>query len=87
MHAIKTLLLVLLISSTALAQRSETRDLAMFDEISFATSGTVYLKQGNTQKVELKGDRDDLDEIRTEVRGGRLLIKNRSNSWFSWNYN
>lgn len=87
MHAIKTLLLVLLISSTALAQRSETRDLATFDEISFATSGTVYLKQGNTQKVELKGERDDLDEIRTEVRGGRLLIKNRSNSWFSWNNN
>lgn len=87
MKSIKILLITLLISSAAFAQRSETRDLETFDEISFATNGTVYLKQGSTQKVELKGDREDLEDIRTEVRGGRLVIKNRSNSWFNWNNN
>lgn len=74
-------------SSAVWAQKTETRDLDTFDEIAFATDGTVYLKQGNTQKVELKGDREDLEEIRTEVRGGRLIIKNRSNGWFNWKNN
>ncbi|MEM7107529.1 MAG: head GIN domain-containing protein [Bacteroidota bacterium] len=87
MKPITILLCSFFISSVVLAQRSEIRDVQTFNEIAFATSGTVYLKQGNTQKVELKGDRADLDEIRTEVRGGRLLIKNRSNSWFTWNNN
>ena len=85
--SIKTVLLILFCSATVLAQRTEKRDLETFDEISFTTNGTIYLRQGNTQKVELKGDREDLDEIRTEVRSGRLFIGKKSDNWLSWNSN
>ena len=40
--------------------------------------------RGDVQKLELKGDRDDIEEILTEVRSGKLVIRNRSNSWFGW---
>jgi len=62
--------------------QKETRNVAEFTKISFATSGNLYLKQGNTQSVVLEGD--DLDEYKTEVSGGRLKIGRKSNNW-SWN--
>ncbi len=85
--SITTFVTLLLISAAVFAQRTETRDVDEFTEISFATGGTLYLKQGSQQKLELRGDRDDLEEIRTEVRGGRLVIKTRSSSWFNWSSN
>ena len=82
-HLITTLLLLLTI--TAYAQTSEVRDLPEFDGITLSTSGTVYITQGGTQRVELKGRQETLDKIRTEVRNGRLIIKNQdSGSWFGW---
>ena len=62
--------------------QKETRNVAEFTKISFATSGNLYLIQGNTQSVVLEGD--DLDEYKTEVSGGRLKIGRKSNNW-SWN--
>ncbi len=45
----------------------------------------MYITQGGTQRVELKGRQETLDKIRTEVRNGRLIIKNQdSGSWFGW---
>lgn len=78
-------LLTFLIFQTTFAQRSETRDLPKFTEISLRSGGKIYLKQGNTQKVELKGDREVLDKVETEVRGGRLSISMKgSGKWFNW---
>ncbi len=64
--------------------QKETRDVAEFTKISFGVSGHLYLKQGNTQSLVLEGD--DLDEISTEVSGGKLRIKKRNSSW-NWGHN
>lgn len=81
---ITTLLLICTI--TAFAQTSEVRDVPEFDGITLSTSGTVYITQGSPQRVEIKGRQETLDKIETEVRSGRLVIKNEnSGSWFGWN--
>jgi len=65
--------------------QKETRDLSDFDEISLGYPAHLIVTQGNTYKVELQGDEDDLEEIRTEVRGSTLVIRNRKEwGWFHW---
>jgi len=72
------------ISGFSYAQR-ETRDLTGFDEISLSYPAHLIVTQGDTYKVELEGDRDDLEDIRTEVRGSTLIIKNYKEwGWFHW---
>lgn len=80
-------LALLLAASFTFAQHSEVRDVSRFDRISYGISGTLYLTQGSKQKVELKGDREDIEELVTEVRGDRLVIKTRSNNWLNWSSN
>jgi len=69
---------VMLISNQIVAQK-ETREVPTFTSVSFGISGNLYIKQGSTQSVVLEGD--DLDEVVTEVKSGRLKIKNRNNGW------
>lgn len=85
MRAIFTVLLVTVFSFTALAQNKETRDVRDFDEVIMRVSGKVLITQGNKNEVVLEGDEDLLDEIETEVRGGRLNIKSRRDNWRWWN--
>lgn len=68
----------------AFADSQEKRDLPTFTSISLGVSATVHLKQGSPQSVELKGDRDDIEEIETEVSSGRLRIRREGNGWFDW---
>lgn len=82
----RTLLTILFIASfglTTLAQNKETRDVRDFDEVIMRVSGKVLISQGNKNEVILEGDADLLEEIETEVRGGRLNIKNKRERW--WN--
>lgn len=80
------LLLVLLFSfSVVTAQHRETRNVGDFTKISFGFPGKLYLKQGSPQKVELEGDREVLEEVETEVSGGRLRI-GKEGKWFDWNF-
>lgn len=68
----------------AFAQQRETRDVSRFDEVKLRTSAKVYITQGNKNELIVEGDRDDLEDIRTEVRGGELEISNRRDS--GWNF-
>lgn len=78
-------MIALLVSNTVLtAQHREVRDVANFTKISFGFPGKLYLKQGSPQKVELEGDRDVLEEVETDVEGGRLKI-GKEGKWFNWN--
>ena len=53
-----TLFTAFLMATTLLmAQNRETRNVATFTRISFRVPGTLYLKQGSPQKVEIEGDR------------------------------
>ena len=75
--------ILLLVYSVPSNAQKETRDVDEFTKISFGISGNLYLKEGNQQSVVLEGD--DLDEIETEVSGGKLRIRTKGNGW-NWNW-
>ena len=66
--------------------QKETRTVPSFHSISFGIPGTLYLKQGNVQSLELEGDKDDLNDIETEVVNGQLRIKMEDHHWFNWSF-
>ncbi len=70
------ILLVLLTGFTTLfAQNREKRNVDTFTKIAFRIPGKVYLRQGNTQSVEIEASRDLLKMIETEVDGSTLKIQ------------
>ena len=78
---ILVLFAVALISITANAQTKENRDVDGFTRVSFGISGELYIDFGSDYKVVLEGDRDDLEDIITEVTSDRLVIKRDRNHW------
>lgn len=80
------ILIALMFGATlATAQHREVRNVGNFTKVSFGFPGKLYLKQGSPQKVELEGDRDVLEEVETEVEGGRLKI-GREGKWTDWKF-
>lgn len=77
--------LALFLSLPAFCQK-EDRSVSSFHRISFGIPGTLYLKQGSIQSVQLEGDRDDLDKIETEVVNGQLRIRVKDHRWWNWNF-
>ncbi len=81
-----TLLIVaLLCVFAANAQKKETRKVGTFDYVSLAISADLIITQGSSNSLVLEGDSEDLEEIETYVKEGKLKIKNESNSWFGNN--
>ncbi|MFP4488060.1 MAG: head GIN domain-containing protein [Bacteroidales bacterium] len=76
------LLVSFLVSGYSFAQSGETRDVNDFTGVSFGIAGDLILKQGSSFRVVLEGDKDYLEEIKTRVKGDRLLI--RHDRWLSW---
>jgi hypothetical protein len=72
----------LLISVASLAQK-ERRQVDGFDEVSMGIAGDLYLRQGSATTLELEGDSDDLEDIITEVKSGKLIIRYKKN--IGWN--
>lgn len=79
------LLAMLLFSAAAFGQSRETRKVETFTKISFRVPGKLYLRQGSTQKVEIEGKKDVLEEIETEVEGSRLVI-GKEGKWLNWDW-
>ncbi|HKK40952.1 MAG TPA: head GIN domain-containing protein, partial [Bacteroidales bacterium] len=83
-----SLVFVLLAGTSSFASKTsddrETRDLSGFSSVNFGISGNLYINIGSEFKVVLEGDRSDLKEVITEVRGGKLIIK-RDNWRFRMN--
>lgn len=75
----------LMVVTLVAAQNRETRNFDTFTKISFRVPGTLYLKQGSPQKVELEGASDVLREVETEVSGGKLVI-GKENRWMNWGW-
>lgn len=69
-----------LLSFAAYGQTKETRDVDGFTRVSFGISGDLFIRFGSEYSVVLEGDRDDLDEIETEVTSGKLVIR-RDREW------
>lgn len=81
-------LILLIIASAAYAGKqsdaSETRNLTGFTKVNFGVAGDLYINIGPEFKVVLEGDKKYLEDIITDVSGGRLVIKNenwRMNNW------
>lgn len=76
---------VIMTVTLALGQTKEIREVSSFTKISFRVPGTLYLKQGSPQKVEMEGDKDLLQKIETEVDGDRLIIGKENHwNWGGW---
>jgi len=85
MKKIIILTFLLAFTLTSWAQEKQTRNVGDFTSISFGISGDLYLTQGNSTKVVIEGDEEDLEKIQTEVSGDRLRIYTKNNSWnWSW---
>ena len=54
---------------------TETRNVKDFTKVSFGVAGNLSINFGPVFKVVLEGDKSVLDDIITEVSGGRLVIK------------
>jgi len=53
----------------------ENRNVSGFTKVNFGISGDMYINLGNEFKVTLEGNRNDLEDIKTEVSNGKLLVK------------
>jgi hypothetical protein len=56
----------------------ETRNVTGFTKVSFGISGDLYINFGSEFKVDLEGEKSLLEEIKTEVSGNKLVIKNEN---------
>ena len=75
------LALALLVAPILASAQSRTYNETGFTGVSLGISGTLTVKQGSSYSIVLEGDEDDLDKIEVEVKGDRLVIKTRNNSW------
>ncbi len=66
------------------SQKKETRNVGEFSQLSYGVAGTLYLTQGNENSVVIEADSETLEDISTEVRGNKLVIKDNSSSWWDW---
>lgn len=62
----------------------ETRDVKGFTKVNFGVSGNLYINFGPEFKVVLEGERKFLDDVITDVSGGKLIIKKEN---WRWNMN
>lgn len=81
---LSALIALTITSVSALGQSvvKENRDVDGFTKVSFGLSGNLYINIGPEFKVVLEGDKDDLEDIITDVSGGRLVIKKEN-----WRFN
>lgn len=67
--------------------QSQVREVPAFTEISFRIAGTIHLKQGKKQKVEIEASSETLEQIITEVNGRALIFRFPTRSFFNRNFN
>jgi Putative auto-transporter adhesin, head GIN domain len=86
MKSQRLLLVILAITTAGLvqAQKRENRNLRDFTKVSFGFPGKCYVTQGKEFKVELEGDPDVLEKVKTKVEDGRLTISNLEKWNWSW---
>lgn len=61
--------------ATAQDTARQTRSVDAFTKVALAVPGTLHLRQGEPQSVELEGPSAVLDSIETVVEGGRLEVR------------
>ncbi|MEQ9403425.1 MAG: head GIN domain-containing protein [Cyclobacteriaceae bacterium] len=74
-------LLGILAAGMTFAQSEETRNLSSFSEVSAQEGIDVYLKKGNKEEARVVARSVDLEDVLTEVSGGRLKIHLDGSRW------
>ncbi len=59
----------------------EAREVAAFSEISLRVPAKLYLKQGESQSVEIVGKESTLEQIITEVKNRQLVVRFRAKNY------
>lgn len=79
------ILLSILVVNSAVAQK-QTRNVGPFEGVKLGMSANLYVKQGSASSVVIEASEEALEHIKTEVKGGILVIKQDSdwNWWKSW---
>lgn len=81
-------LVLVLSAGPAIAQDDpsrQTREVASFTGIGFSVPGTVHLRQGEPQSVEVEGPAKVLDRLETVVEDGTLHVRSEEErSWLDW---
>jgi len=65
---------LMFISTLAIAQDKETRDLSNFEELRVSEGIKLVAQKGTENKIEIEVDYVDLEDVITEVRGGKLHV-------------
>ncbi|HEY3405856.1 MAG TPA: head GIN domain-containing protein [Ohtaekwangia sp.] len=81
---ISLFLLIGFVATSVFAQVRETRSVGTFTKIAFRVPGKLYLRQGTTQKVEIEGKKEVLEEIETKLDGNKLVIGKEGHWDWSW---
>ena len=71
------ILLILAAIAPAFAAKEE-RKVSRFTELEVSSAFKVILTQGNTEKLLIDASEDDMDQIITEVKGSKLIIRLKS---------
>ncbi len=72
-----SMMMMVMVVSVGLAQVKEKRDVSDFTELSVSNAFAIEISVGNTESLEIEADERYIDDIITEVRGGRLVIRIR----------
>ena len=67
---------------TVYGQDRRNVDVSGFEGIALGGSGTVYVQQGSSFKVEFEGSDELFEEMKFEVRGRTLNIGRKNSSWW-----
>ncbi|MEJ2005746.1 MAG: DUF2807 domain-containing protein [Cyclobacteriaceae bacterium] len=76
---------IFLIGTMAVLQAQDRRtiDVSGFDEVSLGGSGTLYIQQGSSFRVEFEGSDEVFERMKFDVRGDHLHIGQKSSGWWS----
>lgn len=77
------LFFIIAITGTEVKAEEQERTVESFSEISLRVSGNLYLTQGDKQHIEIVAKESVLEEIITEVKDRKLIIRfpNKSYLW------
>jgi hypothetical protein len=78
------LLFAFILSGIQVQADNQTRKVDSFTEISLRVGAKLYLEQGNKYNLEIVAKPSTLDEIITEVKDGKLIIRFPNKNFF-WN--
>ncbi|MFK7953928.1 MAG: head GIN domain-containing protein [Ekhidna sp.] len=78
--SILTVALGVLVTGFAFAQQEETRSLNSFSKVTAHEAVNVYLKKGDKEEARVVSRSEDLEDVLTEVSGGRLKVHLEGNN-------